>query len=349
VQEGAISGGESSPPGLELVRTVVTGYVMSRSIYLAAELGVADLLADGPRSVEELAAAAKVQPQPLYRVLRLLAASGLFAKSGERGFMLNDLAECLRSGVPGSMRNAVLLFGEEPFRACGDLPHMVKTGDLAFEHVYNQTYWEYLADHPAVAEAYHDGIHRLMGLMHKSLVAAYDFAGARTVVDVGGGLGLLLSAILAANPTVQGVLFETPVALPGAGEFIRAQELSDRCELVAGDFFQTVPEGGDIYLLKSILHSWDDEESIAILRNCRRAMHPDGTILLIERILPEGSGPFFPIVDDILMMVTCGGAERTETEYQALYEAAGFSLTRVISTSSGFSMIEGKPHRHAPA
>jgi len=325
------------------MRRLVTNYVVSRSVYVAAKLGIADLLVDGPRTVDELAAAVSVQPKLLYRVLRLLEGAGVFAKSGERGFMLNDLADCLRTGAPGSIRSAALLFGEEPFFACGDLLNMVRTGDMAFEHVYKQTHFDYLAAHPQAAETFHDGIRELTGVVLEPLVAAYDYTAVRTLVDVGAGLGLLLAVILRANPAARGVLFELPVALAGAEELMRAEGLLDRCDLVAGDFFDAVPEGGDLYLLKSVVHSWNDEQSIAILRNCRRAMSQDAKLLLIERVVPEGNEPFFPKVNDIIMMVVNGGAERTEAEYRLLYEAAGFRLTEVIPTSSGFSLIEGRP------
>jgi hypothetical protein len=330
-----------SPP--EILRRMIMSYFISQSIYVAAKLGIADLLANGPRSIDELATATSVHPPSLYRVLRLLAGVGVFSQASEREFTLNDLGACLRTGVSGSIRSAAILFGEEPFHACEDLLYTVKTGETAFEHIYRASHFEYLADNPTAAQTFHDGIRQLTEVVYEVLVAAYDFSATRTLVDVGGGQGLLFAAILKANRSVRGILFETPVARAGAEQLIQTEGLTDRCDIVAGDFFDAIPAGGDIYLLKSVIHNWNDERAIKILRNCRRAIPKDGILLLVERVIPEDNEPFFPKLNDIVMMVVAGGAERTEREYRTLYEAAGFTLTRVIPTSSGFSFIEGVP------
>jgi hypothetical protein len=340
-------GSELSAP--ETLRRMIMGYVSSQSVYVAAKLGIADLLVGGPRDVDSLAAATGAHTESLYRVLRLLAGVGVFTESTERMFGLNDLGACLQSGVPGSMRGAAMLFGEEPFRACAELLHTVRTGETAFDHVYGASHFAYLADHPESADTFHDGMRQMTGVVQEALVSAYDFSTARVLVDVGAGQGGLLAAILKAHPALHGVLFETPVVVPEARQLIEGEDLAERCKIIAGDACGAVPAGGDTYLLKSVIHCFDDATATRILRNCRTVIPPDGTILLIERVVPEGNEPLFPKLNDVVMLAVSGGAERTQAEYGALYDTAGFVLTRVIPTPSGFSVIEGKPRIPAPS
>lgn len=334
-------GGEFSAP--EILRRMIMGYFLSQAIYVAAKLGIADLLVEGPRDVGVLAAATGTHPGSLFRVLRLLAGAGIFIQRGEREFALNDLGACLRSGVPGSMRGAALLFGEEPYRACADLLHSVQTGETAFEHAYHAPHFDYLAAHPESAQTFHDGMRQMTGVVQEALVAAHDFSTSRVVVDVGGGQGGLLAAVLQAYPALRGILLETPTVVPEAQRLMEVEGLSDRCEVVAGDACEAVPAGGDIYLLKSLIHCFDDAHAVRILRNCRKVMPTNGTILLVERVVPKGDDPFFPKLNDVVMLVVNGGAERTEPEYHRLYAAAGFALARVTPTPSGFSVIMGRP------
>ena len=331
-----------SPP--ETLRRLMTSYVVSQALYVAAKLGIADLLAEGPRSADELASAASVHARSLFRVLRLLTGVGVFARSGDREFTLNELGECLRTGVPGSVRSAAMLFGEEPYRASGDLLHTVCTGQTAFEHVFGVSHYEYLASHPGPAETFHHGICQLTGVVHESLLAAYDFSTAGTLVDVGGGQGLLIASILAAHPSVRGILFDTRSALAEAERLMLAERLAERCDIVQGDFFDSVPGRGDTYLLKSVIHNWNDDRAVRILRNCSRAMAPVSKLLLIERLIADENGAsFFPQVNDVIMMIVAGGAERTETEYRALCAAADLCVTALMPTTSGFSILECAP------
>lgn len=227
------------------------------------------------------------------------------------------------------------------YRATGDLLYSVKSGEPAFDSLFGLPYFEYLARRPEAATSFNammDGLTR-----ETSSAAAYDFSDLSTVVDVGGGQGALIAAVLQANPRTRGILFDTDSAIADAGPVLTALGVADRCDTVAGDFFDALPEGGDAYVLKWVLHDWDDEDALAILRTCRRAMSGEARLLVVESLMPPGNEPFFAKALDITMLVLLGGRERTEAEYQSLMEAAGFEPTRVVPTGSPVSVIEGRP------
>jgi hypothetical protein len=340
-EDEAMGTGPSPLPATLL--QMMTGYWVSQALHVAAKLGIADLLADGPVDCEDLAAATDTHAPSLQRVLRALASVGVFTEVSPGSFALTPLAELLRSETPGSMRALAIMYAEEQYRAWGELLHSVRTGEMAFDHQFGMSYFEYLAQHPEADRVFNEAMtgwtHQLVG----AVVDAYDFSPFKTVVDVGGGYGALLAAILRSNPSTRGILFEQPHVVASAEEQLAAAEVADRCTLVGGDFFAAVPSGGDAYVLSQILHDWDDERCVAILGQCRQAMPDHGKLLVVELVLPEGDEPFLGKWLDLHMLVLLGGRERTAAEYDALFRAAGFRLTRVVPTPPGPSVVEADP------
>lgn len=330
-----------SPP--EIIRRMVTAQFISQAIYVVARCNLAELFVAGPLSAEAVAQQAGLHAPSVYRLLRALADAGIFVHRTDDTFELTNLGNCLRSNVPGSMRMAAILFNEEPYVACAHLLESVRTGETAFERVYGMGHFEYLAQNETAAQTFHEAMTDLTTVVGRAVVSSYDFSQVRSLVDVGAGEGLLLAAILSANPHLKGVLFEAPPAMPGAQRLMEQQQLSHRCELRAGNFFESVPTGGDTYLLKSVIHDWDDARSLHILRNVRKAMPEDGRLLIVERVLPDSSERFFGKLNDLIMLVVSGGMERTEAQYQQLLRESGFGSGRVIPTGTGFHVIEARP------
>ena len=328
------------PPPLVMMQ-MLSGYVVSQAIYVVAKLGIADHLKDGPKSSDELAKIVGADARSLYRVLRSVSSLGVFAETSEKNFALTPLAELLRTDVPGSL-HAMAVWMNEPFhwRVYEEMLHSVKTGELAFKHVLGMEPFPYFVQNPDVAKIFDNAMTSFSLLTAPAVTAAYDFSSIKKIVDVAGGHGLLLSTILKANPHLKGVLFDMPTVIEGAGRLMEEAGVADRCERVAGDFFKEVPAGGDAYIMKHIIHDWDDERSLVILRNCHRAMVAGGKLLLVEIVIPPGNEPSFGKVMDIEMMLLPGGMERTEAEYRELFAAAGFRLTRIVPTESPVSVIE---------
>jgi hypothetical protein len=337
----------SSVPKVEHVQALfnlITGFRITSIIYVAAKLGIADLLKDGPRTPDDLAEATSTHGPSLYRMLRALAGFGVFAEDEQGRFGLTPLAELLQTGVQGSQRAAALFFGDQSsWRSWGELLYTVTTGETAFQHLHGMNPWEYQTQHPELNAIFEEFMVANTTRQTPAIVAAYDFSHITTLVDVGGGYGTLIAAILRANPRMRGILCDAPGVVAGALQLLEAAGVSDRCERVSCDFFESVPEGGDAYLLKSIIHDWDDERALAILNTCRRAMPENGTILLVENLIPPGNEYHLAKITDLQMMVELGGRERTDAEYSALLTEAGFRLTRVVPTQSTFAVIEGVP------
>jgi O-methyltransferase len=319
-------------------------YWGSHAVSVAATLGIADLLRDGPKSCAELAQATRTHASSLYRVMRALACIGVFAESDDGRFSLNPAAECLQAKAPGSIRDAAIMLGQEwHWRAWGDVLHSVRTGQCAFEHVFGMELFEYFEQHPAAAAIFNDAMTSLTSQQQDAVVSSYNFSGISKIVDVGGGHGTLLASILKAHPGMSGILFDLPSVVAGARQRIQTDGLIGRCEVVGGDFFQSVPEGGDGYLLKQILHDWDDDHAVAILKNCRPGIGQTGKLLVVEMVIPPGNAPSMAKLLDLLMLVwTHGGRERTEAEYRALFAAAGFALARNVPTPSPLSVLEAR-------
>jgi hypothetical protein len=333
----------SADPSQTLARMIM-GFRVSQMIYVAAKLGIADLLKDGPQSADALAQATGTHAPSLYRVLRALAAEGIFAEDDHGRFALTSLAEPLRSGIPGSVRAQALLFGDEArWRTWGQLIYSVTTGEPAFPHLHGTNMWEYQSRHPELNTYFNDYMVANTAPQTASVVAAYDFSRINTLVDVGGGHGALIAAILQANPRLHGILCDAPHVVADARPTLETAGVADRCEVVPCDFFSSVPEGGDAYILKSIVHDWDDEHALAILATVRRAVPEQGRLLLVENIIPLGNAPHPGKLTDLQMLVALRGRERTQAEYSALFREAGFSLTKVIPTKGSMSIIEATP------
>lgn len=331
------------PPNLTLMQ-MIFGKWVSQALSVVARFRVADHLAGGPKTASELAQMTDTQPGPLYRVLRALGSVGVLTEDAAQRFALTPVGEYLRSDVPGSLR-AIATYCGDPWswQAWGGLADGVRTGRTPFDRVFGQGPWEYLKAHPDEAATFNEGMTGFSQQAAGPVVKAYDFSRFGTVVDVGGGHGALLSAILKANPGVRGVVFDMPQVVEGAGPALRAAGLADRCTTGGGDFFQEIPAGGDAYLLKHIIHDWNDEKAAAILRTCRRAIRPTGKLLLVEIVIPPPGEPSPGKLLDLEMLVICDGKERTEAEYRTLLASAGFRLTRVVPTDAPVSIVEGEP------
>ena len=325
----------------DALRQMIGGCLVTQLIYVVAKIGIADRLAGGPRTADQLAPATAVHPQGLYRVLRALASLGVFTEDAQARFSLTEVAGPLRSDAPDSLHAFALLWGEVLWPTCGALLHSVRTGQPAFEHLHGMGVFEYLHQHPQSAEIFDRAMTNLTRRLAPAVVAAYDFGSFGTLVDVGGGQGTLLSAALRAHPKLKGVLYDRAEVLASARRTLAGEGVLERCELVRGDFFASVPEGGDAYLLKDILHDWEDARAVAILKNCARAMKPDSRLLVVERSLPEQNVPGPAKLVDITMLAVTGGRERSEEEYAELFRKAGLRLTRAVATASEMQLFEG--------
>jgi SAM-dependent methyltransferase len=328
------------PPPVAMMG-LITGYWLSQAVGVVAKLGVADHISNGPNTCDELARSVGADSSALYRVLRLLSSVGVFTQVAPRSFGLTALGETLRSDAPGSVRNfAITETAPGHWQPWGRLEESVRTGKPAAHAALGMELFEWYAQNPDEAGFFNAAMGNLSALAAGELVRVFDFSAFCKVVDVGGAHGVLLSSILHASPTTRGVLFDLPHVIATAGERIKALGLSDRCDLISGDFFEAVPDGGDLHLLKQIIHDWDDERTTRLLKNCHRALAPQGTLLLVEMVVPPNNEPSPAQAMDLNMLVLLGGRERTEEEYKYLLTEVGFRLVRVIPTHSPFSVIE---------
>ena len=325
------------------VLRMIWGIHISRAIYVAAELGLADLMADGPLTAEQLAQATRAHEPSLYRVLRLLASLGVLTEHGNRSFGLTVLGERLRADVPASMRSwAMLVESLGGVRAFDPIIETVRTGKPGLDIAYGMGIFEFLAHHPGLAQGFQAAMSERTEAFAPSVATEYDFSRMRTVADVGGGKGTLLAAVLRANGHLRGVLFDRPAVTAGAADVLAAADAADRCQIVGGDFFASVPAGADGYLLANVLHDWDDARAIEILGNCRRAMAADGRVLIVERLIADDPAAAVPVLlSDLNMMVFTGGLERTNAEYGELLTRAGLKPGRVQPVAAPYGIIEG--------
>jgi O-methyltransferase domain/Dimerisation domain len=323
---------------------LLTGAQVSQAIYVAATMGVADLLSGEPRTSEELAAETGAHAGSLYRLLRALAAIGVFREDDQQRFALTPLGELLRRDVPGSHHGWAAYVGRPYYRAAwSDLEHSIRTGENAFRHVHGTDVWSYRAERPEESEIFDRAMESLTVSSNGALLDAFDFGRFATVVDVGGGNGALLSALLGAYPAMRGIVFDQPHVVVNARSTLEAAGVADRCAVVGGSFFEEVPQGGDAYALKSVLLDWEDGEAAAILRVCRNAMTPGARLLVIERIVGAPNEDPRTKFSDLNMLVAPGGRERTIEECRALLESAGFRLAEATPTASGFFVLEAGP------
>lgn len=329
------------PPSAQLLE-MIFGFALSRSIAVAAQLGVADLLKDGSKTADEMAPTIGVHPRSLYRLLRALAGVGIFAEEANGSFSHTSLSDLLRSDAPESLRGfAALIADEVGFETWAQLGYAIETGEPAFPHKFGMPWFDWLGQNPAEASAFHDAMTSLSAGAVAAVVSAYDFSGINKLVDVGGGHGLLLASVLSKYTNMKGVLYDDANVIGGAADVLMAHGVADRCERIGGDFFQSVPAGGDAYILKHIIHDWSDEECVKILSHCHAGMTAGGKVLIVEMVVPERNVPGISKLLDLQMLVFLTGRERTEAEYGALLDRAGFQLTRVVPTPSAYSVIEG--------
>ncbi|MEU7799844.1 methyltransferase [Micromonospora arborensis] len=330
-----------------MLKRLIFGFMPARVIHVAAWLGIADELAAGPRTAAELAAATSTDVGSLKRLLRALTCFGVIVESSPDSYVLGPMGGPLRSDAPDTVRSlAMHIGGEALWRSWGGLKESVLEGETAFEQVYGTDYFTYLSANPTPAEIFNVAMGQLTGDVTQRIVAGYDFSRFRTVVDVGGGNGTLLAEILRTTPQLRGILFDSAQGIEQAGKTLAADGLADRVEVRAGDFFSAVPTEGDLYVLKSVIHDWDDERSVAILRTCAEAMSDDDRILLIEPSQPAGGQPgeiINTVMADLNMMVLTGGRERSEAEIEALFDRAGLRLTGVtpIRATTSHNIAEG--------
>ncbi len=321
----------------------IWGAMPVQAISIAAKLGISDLVAQGPRSVDDLAKTTKTHTAALQRLLRALASLGIFAEDADGRFLNTPLSETLRSDHAESVRALGIMWGTPFFwRPWGDLCGAVTTGQPSFDSVFQESFFDYLAHHAGDASIFNAAMTAVSSMELSAVLAAYDFSRFGRIADIGGGHGALLHGILVANPGVRGILYDHPAVVAGATA-LRTGAMAARCEVLDGDFFEAVPAGADAYILKRIIHDWNDEDALKILKHCRRAIGRDGTLLLIECVLKPPNEPDLGKFLDLHMLVLLGGRERTESDFKSLLRKAGFSLTRVIPTGVLHSIIEGTP------
>jgi hypothetical protein len=329
---------------VEVIMNMALGYLLSRSLHVATELGIADLLSDGPQTVEELAARTGAHRESLYRLLRTLAAQGVFAEDEYGRFVTTPASALLRQDV---MRDGVLLCGEVTgdgswWNAVGALRHSILTGEPAFIHQHGMGFFDYARNRPECSQWFDRGMANFAAAENPAIAAAYDYSQFNHIVDAGGGQGGLLAEILRLHPAVHATLFDLPGVIRNPA-FLKAETFADRWTTVGGDFFQSVPAGADAYLLKRILHDWSDEQCLRILRSCRAAMNDHARLLVIDAVIPASNAPHPGKVMDILMMVFAAGRERTEQEFRDLFTPAGLRLNRITMTPSTLSIVEALP------
>lgn len=334
----------ATAPGSIAVLELATGSWTAQAIYVAAELGIPDQLAAGPQRADEVARRVGADPGATYRLMRALASRGVLHHRSDDRFTLTALGDALRSDTPGSMRDMVLfLNGPEHWAHWGELLHAVRTGETGVEKIRGTSFFNYLDSNPQLATAFNNAMTAMSDMANVGVLAAYDFTAFRLIADVGGGHGRLLAAILAEAPQANGVLFDLPSVIADAAPTFEAAGVSGRATVTGGSFLETVPDGADAYVLKSIIHDWDDETALRILRNVRTAIADGGKLLLIEQVIPSRATPHFGLMLDLEMLVAAGGRERTRAEYANLLSRAGFRLTRVVDTVTPASIVEAEP------
>lgn len=332
----------AAPPPQAVMMQMAMGFIVSQAISVAAKLYIADHLKDGAKSVAELARLTETHEPSLYRLLRALASVGVFRKDAEGRFANSPLSEVLRSDHPDSMRGAAhMICDREHWNAHGNLLQSVKTGEIAFEYAFGQPIFPYYAENPEPAKIFFDAMTSFSKSAAKAVAEVYDFSRTQTIADIGGGHGLVLATVLQSNPQAEGILFDQPSVVAEAGDLLRSEGVADRVKTLGGDFFAEIPVAADVYLMKFIIHDWNDEQSVSILSNLAKSAEPGAKVLLIETVIEEDDhAPSASKLMDLNMLAMTGGKERTPTEYAELFEKTGFKLTRVIPTPSPLQIVE---------
>ncbi len=331
-------------PPQAILSQMINGYWLSTAICTAARLGLADQVRDTPTSTEDIAVAVHADVGALYRLLRALAGAGIFAETSEGSFVHTPLSSALRSDVPGSMHGLALMTGILHLHAWPELAHSVRTGETAFRKVFGSEIFEYVKIDSDAGAAFDAAMTSYTAVSSGAVAAAYDFSSVGTLVDVGGGTGALVAAILKKQPTLKAIVFDMPTVVARARDYLSTQGLEARVEVVGGSFFDSVIAGGDAYALKWVLHDWDDAQSTAILSNIRKVIPSHGRVLVIESLIEEGNGTGAPgKLLDLNMLAMTGGRERTAAEFRALLDGAGFQLSRIIPAGPNVSILEARP------
>jgi C-methyltransferase len=331
-----------TPAPAAMIEMILAGWT-SQAITVAAQLGVADALADGPLPIDELAVRVEADADALRRLLRALISRGIFRLRRDGRYELNSLADTLRCDAAVSMKSAARFYGSQEQRERWTmLVDSIRTGNAVVESLRGKESFDYFAENPELAELFNQTMTSVSEMTDATVVAGYDFSAYPTIVDVGGGHGPLLAAILAAAPASRGVLYDLPTVVANAPNLLREQGVADRVAIAEGSFFDSVPGDGDAYVLKNIIHDWNDEKAGQILRNVRAAVGPGATVLLIEFVIPEHNREFPGKWVDLEMMLNLGARERTAAEYRNLLSRAGFRMTRVVQTASPLSVVEAR-------
>lgn len=330
---------EDPSPHQQLDR-MITGYWISQAIYAAAKFGIADHLKKGPLSVDVLAQATSTNADALYRLLRALASVGIFTEQESRVFALTPLAEPLCSDVPGSKRALALMSGDEQFLAWSEIEYSIRTGNMAFDKVFGKPIFDYLGENPDKAQIFDAAMVGVHGRESDAIARAYDFSAVDIVADIGGGNGSQMMGLLQHYQSLQGIVFDLPHVVERAQADIAKAGLGSRCTLTAGNFFESVPSGADVYMMRHIIHDWHDDKALTILKNCHVAMPNNGKLLVVDSVIPPGNEPFGGKFLDLVMLLIPGGRERTEEEFRSLFNKAGFELTQIIPTETEVSIVE---------
>lgn len=328
------------PPPAQLAH-LLFGFWASQAVYVAARLDIAGKLREGPQTAEDLSRLTATHAHSLYRLLRMLASVGVLSEDSERRFSLTAVGDCLRDDVPGSQRAMALIAGEEHYQSWGDLLYSIQTGLPAFDKMFGMPVFDWLSKHPQKAAEFDQAMVSVHGRETASMLDAYDFSSIKTLADIGGGNGSVLIATLQRNAHLQGILYDLPGVIERATPRFEEAGLASRCQLIAGSFFDSIPAGADAYLMRHIIHDWTDEQCLTILRHIHAVIPDHGRLLVAESVIPPGNAPFFGKQLDLNMLVIPGGQERTAAEYQELFAAAGFRLTRIVPTNTELSVVEG--------
>ena len=341
MSQSAVAPPVASPPEAQIAE-ILLSQLVPRLVHLIATLKLADHLAEGPKSAEELAPLTGTHAPALARILRTLASLGFVTENGERRFALQPLGAVLKTGTP-SHAAALILGGELFTRSFDNLLYSVQTGQPAFEHAFGMPIFDWLAANPTQASLFNATMVGFHGMEPPAVAAAYDFSGFQTIADVGGSTGNMLAAILSQYPQPRGILFDLPHVVREAPEVLQKRGLTDRIQIEAGSFFEGVPAGADAYVLSHVIHDWNPEQCLTILGHCRKTIPADGRLLLVEMVLPEGDAPHPGKLLDMVMLTMPGGEERTPSQYRTLLDQAGFTMTRVVPTASLASIVEAVP------
>lgn len=332
---------QALPPQAILMQ-MLFGYAPARAIGIAAELHIADLLIDGAKTADELAIKTNSHVRSLYRLLKACASVGVFSEDADKRFSLSPMADFLRSDNPQSLRAfAEMLAHGEQFQTWSGLNYSVQTGLPAFDKVHGMPAFEFYSTHPKSGQVFNDAMTSMSLGSSVAVIQAFDFTGIKNLVDIGGGHGFLLASILEKYPTMNGILFDIQAVVDEAKTLLEQHDVAERCKTVGGNFFETAPNGGDAYIMKHIIHDWNDDECETILKHCRKGITEGGKLLVIEMVVPQGNEPSLSKLLDLQMLAVLPGCERTEEEYKALFAKAGFQLVQIVPTMSPYSIIEG--------